>query len=193
MSAAAEKLARREVLASVLAERGDALVVAGLGTTNYDLFAVSDADENVYLWGAMGITVPIGLGLALAQPERRVLVVTGDGDMMMSIGSLATIAVQAPANLGILVIDNECFEETGAQTGLTAGGVDIAGMAKAAGFRETRTVRDEAGVAELGEFVLQSPGPVLAVAKVARATEKPVFPSMDGPELVQRFRNAVVG
>lgn len=186
-------LARRKVLSRVLAERGDTLVVAGLGTTNYDLFAVSDVPENVYLWGAMGITVPIGLGLALAQPGRRVLVVTGDGDMMMGIGSLAVIAAQAPDNLGILVMDNECFEETGGQTGLTASGVDIAGIARAAGFAEAVVITDEAAVDALPELLLKRPGPVIAVAKVGLAEDEPVYPSMDGPSLARTFREAVVG
>lgn len=193
MKQTAHKLARRKVLATVLAERGDALAVAGLGTTNYDLFAVDDRPENVYLWNAMGITVPIGLGLALTRPERRVLVVTGDGDMMMGVGALATIAAQAPDNLGILVMDNECFEETGGQTGLTAAGVDIAGIARAAGFAAVTTVGEENEVAALPAFLLRQAGPVLAVAKVGRAEDAPVYPSMDGPALARRFRAAVAG
>lgn len=134
MSGSGKKLARREVLAKVLRARGDAFAVASLGTANYDLFAVDDVSENVYLWNAMGITASIGLGLALAHPRRRVLLTVGDGDMMMGIGTLATIAVRAQENLSILVIDNERFEETGSQRGLTASGVDIAGIAKAAGL-----------------------------------------------------------
>jgi len=193
MSGAEKRLARRDVVATVLAQRGDALVVASLGTANYDLFAVGDVPENVYIWNAMGITASIGLGLALAQPGRRVLLTVGDGDMMMGLGSLATIAVQAPENLGILVIDNESFEETGSQRGLTASGVDIAGIAMAAGFRETVMVRDQAGVAALPEFLFLHKGPVMAVAKVGPATEKPVFPSMDGPALARSFRAAVAG
>jgi len=193
MSGNGNKLERQHVLKQVLSERGDALAVASLGTANYDLFAVSPAPENAYLWNAMGITVPIGLGLAIAQPDRRVLVIAGDGDMLMGIGSLATIAVQAPENLAILVMDNECFEETGGQTGLTANGVDIAGMARAAGFTDTMTVHDEPELGALPGFVLKKPGPVLAVVKVGPATQKPVFPSMDGPGIVKSFRSAVLG
>lgn len=193
MSAAREKLERQKVLASVLAERGDALAVASLGISNYDLFEVGDAPENVYLWNAMGITASIGLGLAVAQPDRRVLVVAGDGDMLMGIGTLATIAVRAPPNLAILVMDNERFEETGSQAGLTAGGVDIAAIARGAGFRDTVTVSDEAGVAGLAEFLLRRPGPVLAVAKVKAGAGKPAFPSMDGPALARDFRAALAG
>lgn len=193
MNSSGTRLERQKVLERVLSERGDALAVASLGTANYDLFAVSDAPENVYLWNAMGVTVSIGLGLAIAQPDRRVLVIAGDGDMLMGIGSLATIAVQAPANLGILVIDNECFEETGGQAGLTAGGVDIAGIARAAGFKGALTVDDDAALGDLADFVLRKPGPVLAVVKVGMATEKPAFPSMDGPLLARRFRETVAG
>jgi thiamine pyrophosphate-dependent acetolactate synthase large subunit-like protein len=186
-------LERRSVLKPVLSARGDGLVVPSLGTANYDLFVVDDRPENVYIWNAMGITASIGLGLALAQPERRVLVTAGDGDMLMGIGSLATIAVQAPDNLAILVVDNGLFEETGSQSGLTASGVDIAGMAKAAGFRETMTATEESDVEKLAEFLWERRGPVLAVAKVGPATHKPVFPSMDGPAIVRRFREAVAG
>lgn len=186
-------LERRKVLAEIMTGRGDGLAVPSLGTANYDLYAVDERPENVYIWNAMGVTASIGLGLALARPERRVLVTAGDGDMMMGIGSLATIAAQKPENLAIVVMDNGLFEETGSQQGLTASGVDIAGMAKAAGFRETMTVTDEAGVASLPEFLWERPGPVLAVVKVARASQPPKFPSMDGPAIVRAFREAVVG
>lgn len=186
-------LERQKVLAAILAERGDALVVPSLGTANYDLYAVDDRPENVYIWNAMGITASVGLGLAIAQPDRRVLVTAGDGDMMMGIGSLATIAVQKPENLSIVIMDNGLFEETGSQTGLTASGVDIAGIAKAAGFRETMTVTGEDEMAQLPEFLLRRPGPVLAVVKVARASQPPKFPTMDGPLIARTFRDAVVG
>jgi thiamine pyrophosphate-dependent acetolactate synthase large subunit-like protein len=188
-----EKLKRREVLARVLEERGDTLVVPSLGTSNYDLFAVSPAAENAYFWNAMGITVPAGLGLAIAQPERRVLVVAGDGDMMMGIGSLSVIAAQAPENLSILVMDNEMFEETGAQTGLSAARADIAQIALGSGFRKTMVALNKDDVARLPDFLFGQPGPVLAVAKIAPSTDEPVFPSMDGPELVRTFRTAVLG
>lgn len=186
-------LERRKVLAEILAQRGDALVVPSLGTANYDLYAVDDRPENVYIWNAMGITASIGLGLAIAQPDRRVLVTAGDGDMMMGIGSLATIASQAPGNLSVVVMDNGMFEETGSQKGLTASGVDIAGIAKAAGFRETMTVTEEEDVGKLPEFLWKRQGPVLAVVKVARASQPPVFPTMDGALIARSFREAVAG
>lgn len=186
-------LDREAVLAPILAARGEGLVVPSLGNANYDLFGAGDVPENVYIWNAMGVTASIGLGLALAQPNRRVLVTAGDGDMLMGIGSLATIAVQAPENLSILVVDNAMFEETGSQHGLTAHGVDVAGMAAAAGFKETITVTSEAEAEGLPEFLWTRPGPVLAVAKVGPAHREPKFPTMDGPLIVRTFRAAVVG
>jgi thiamine pyrophosphate-dependent acetolactate synthase large subunit-like protein len=188
-----EKLKRREVLARVLEERGDTLIVPSLGTSNYDLFAVSHAPENAYIWNAMGLTVSVGLGLAIAQPHRRVLVIAGDGDMMMGIGSLSVIAAQAPGNLSILVMDNEMFEETGAQSGLSAGRADIAQIALGSGFEKTMTVRTDNEAGRLADFLLKEEGPVLAVVKIAPSVDAPVFPSMDGPGLVQTFRSAVVG
>ncbi len=188
-----EMLNRREVLAQILENRGNALIVPGLGTANYDLFAVSSRDENAYMWNAMGLTVPTGLGLAIAQPDRRVLVVTGDGEMMMGIGSLSVVAAQAPKNLSILVVDNEMFEETGAQTGLSATCVDIAQIALGSGIQKTMTVNNGNEVARLAEFLLEEEGPVLAVAKVGPSADKPVYPTMDGPGIVRTFRAAVLG
>ena len=109
-------LSRRQVVARVLDQRpADLLVVTGLGTPTYDVAACGDSDLNFYLWGAMGCAVPLGLGLALAQPRRRVLVVTGDGELLMSLGALATVGVKRPENLSVLVLDNEAYGETGLQ------------------------------------------------------------------------------
>ena len=187
------KLERRDVLAGVLSARGDALVVSSLGTSTYDLFAVSPTPENVYLWNAMGLTTPVGLGLAIARPDRRVLVIAGDGDMMMGIGSLSVIAAQGPGNLSILVIDNEGFEETGGQAGLSATRADIAEIARGSGFTGTMVAHDEKDAAKLPDFLWRRPGPVLAVVKVAPSGDGPVYPCMDGPELVRTFRAAVLG
>ena len=120
-------LHRRDVVTELLRARGDLLVIAGLGAPNWDISAVGDHPNNFPLWGAMGAASMIGFGLALAQPKRRVLVITGDGEMLMSVGSLATIAVEAPPNLTIAVLDNERFGETGMQKTHTAAGVDLAG------------------------------------------------------------------
>src|ERR671930_2222264 len=119
------ELARRSAIARILADRGDMLVVTGLGSPTYDCAAAGDHPLNFYLWGAMGSAVTVGLGLALAQPERRVLVLTGDGEMLMGLGALATVAVKKPDNLAIVVIDNEHYGETGMQRTHTAAGVDL--------------------------------------------------------------------
>ncbi len=137
-------LRRREVAARLLADPGDLLVVAGLGSTAWDVTAAGDRPLNFPLWGAMGGAAMVGLGLALAQPQRRVLVITGDGELLMGIGSLATIAVQRPPNLAIVVFDNERYGETGMQATHTAHGVDLAGVAAACGFPLTGTVREPA-------------------------------------------------
>lgn len=184
-------LDRRRLVAEVLGAGGDPLVVAGLGTPAWDLAAAGDRPENFYLWAGMGQAAPIGLGLALAQPDRRVLVITGDGEMLMGLGSLAVIAAQAPANLALLVLDNELFAETGGQSGLTATRADIAAIAKGAGIVKTRTVGEPGAAAALAAFLLEESGPVLAVAKVAPDKANPVYPSQDGAHLVARMRAAV--
>src|SRR6266852_9960713 len=119
------------------------LLVTGRGSTTYDAAAIGDDPRNFYLWGAMGAAAMIGLGLALARPERRVLVVTGDGEMLMGLGSLATIGVQRPANLTLVVIDNQRYGETGMQATHTASGVDLAAVAKACGFRDSRKISNQ--------------------------------------------------
>ena len=136
-------LDRRAVVNAIIARRSDSLLVTGLGSSCYDAGAAGDHPNTFYLWGGMGAAAMIGLGLALAQPERQVLVITGDGEMLMGLGALATIGVKAPANLSIIVIDNELYRETGMQPTHTASGVDLAGMAKAANFPRTATVYSE--------------------------------------------------
>jgi thiamine pyrophosphate-dependent acetolactate synthase large subunit-like protein len=139
-------LDRRAVVARLLRDRDGVLVVTGLGSPSYDVHAAGDHDGNYYLWGAMGAAALVGLGLALAQPARTVLVITGDGEQLMGLGGLATIAVAAPANLVVVVLDNGHYGETGMQRSHTGFGLDIAAMAAAAGFADARTVADEAGV-----------------------------------------------
>lgn len=107
-------LQRRPLVAQLLQDAGDELlVIAGLGSCAWDITAAGDRPLNMPLWGGMGAPVAMGLGLALAQPQKRVLVITGDGDMLMSLGSLATVAAQQPRNLAIVVVDNEKYGETG--------------------------------------------------------------------------------
>jgi len=186
-------LRRRAVVEHLLADRGDLLVVAGLGSPAWDVTAAGDHPLTFPLWGAMGGAAMIGLGLAHAQPARRVLVITGDGEMLMALGSLATIAVQAPPNLAIVVLDNEHYGETGMQTTHTAQGVDLAGVARACGFPQAVTVRDDQALAEALPLVRETPGPVLVTIKVRAESLPLVLPPRDGAELALRFRRALLG
>ena len=185
------ELLRRPLVARTLAARGRSLVISGLGAPTYDVAAAGDDPRTFHLWGAMGLAAMTGLGLALARPQDRVLVVTGDGDMMMGIGSLATIARAAPSNLGILVLDNERFGETGGQHSLTAGPADIAAMARGAGFAHVEDVHDAAGVEPMIETLYEAAGPVLCVAHVARGEDPKVLPEWDGRKQVAAFRAAL--
>src|SRR3954463_11509073 len=128
-------LHRRDVVKELLRERKDLLVIAGLGSTSWDITAAGDSDSSFPMWGAMGQAAMMGLGLALAQPKRRVRVITGDGEMLMGLGAFATIGVQQPANLTLVVIDNERYGETGMQHTHTAFGVGLAAVAAACGFK----------------------------------------------------------
>lgn len=186
-------LERRAIVRALVADRGDLLVVSGLGSTTYDLANAGDDPRNFYLWGAMGSAVLIGLGLALAQPKRRVLVVTGDGEMLMGLGGLATIGVQGPTNLAVVVIDNERYAETGLQPTHTAHGFDLRGVASAAGFSHALSVRNQAELAAAIPLLRGAPGPVFAAIKVAPDRPPFVLPSRDGVELKNRFRAAVLG
>jgi len=186
-------LNRRRLVADILAERGETLLVSGLGAPSYDAAAAGDHPLNFYLWGAMGSAAMIGLGLALARPERRVLVITGDGELLMGLGALATIAAERPRNLAILVLDNEAFGETGRQAGLTGRGVALSGIAAAAGFAATLEIAGANDTSALYELLYRTPGPVLAVAKISLEPEPLVLPERDGRYLTQRFRAALLG
>jgi thiamine pyrophosphate-dependent acetolactate synthase large subunit-like protein len=186
-------LHRREVVNELLRGRGDLLVIAGLGAPNWDVSAAGDNPNNFPLWGAMGAASMMGLGLALAQPKRRVLVITGDGEMLMSLGALATIAVESPQNLTIAVLDNERFGETGMQKTHTAAGVDLAGMAAAAGIRTSRIVKTQAEVTEIRDLAHQGKGVVFAQIKISPEALPFTMPPADGVILTTRFRQSVLG
>ena len=192
-SARTRPLERRAVVKALVANREDMLVVTGLGSTTYDVAAAGDDARNFYLWGAMGAAALIGLGLALAQPKRRVLVITGDGEMLMGMGGLATIGVARPRNLAVAVIDNERYAETGLQRTHTAHGFDLCGVAEAAGFPVVLRVDDGAGLAKAIPLLHAAAGPVFAAVKVAPDRLPFVLPSRDGVELKNRFRAAVLG
>ena len=186
-------LNRREAVRRLLEDRGGMLVVAGLGQSCFDCFAAGDDPRNFYLWGAMGGAVPTGLGLAFAQPDRRVLVVTGDGDALMSAGAFATVGAEAPENLAICILDNERYGETGGQVTHTARGADLAAMAAAGGIRKARTVRTEAELDDAVRALREGAGPLVAVVKVAPESQPGALPPQDGPHLKRRFRTAALG
>ena len=186
-------LRRRAVVEELLRDRGDLLVVAGLGACAWDITAAGDRPENFPLWGAMGGAAMIGLGLALAQPDKNVLVITGDGEMLMGVGSLATVAVKAPSNLSIVVLDNERFGETGMQTTHTAASADLAATAAGLGLSKTATVSDEAGLAAVRENIYRGAGPSFDVIKVKAEDLDFSLPPKDGAYLKDRFRVALLG
>jgi thiamine pyrophosphate-dependent acetolactate synthase large subunit-like protein len=190
MNAHEDLLDRRVVVAELLRGRGELLVVSGLGGTTWDVASCGDDRGNFYLWGGMGAAVPLGLGLALAQPTRRVLVVTGDGEMLMGVGALATVAAQQPRNLAIAVIDNERYGETGGQLTHTTLGCDLALMARGAGIGDTRTLRDLEGVRAWRDLVQEGRGPAFAVFKVGHANAGMVLPPRDGVSVAVRFRSS---
>ena len=187
-------LERRKAIATLMANRPkDLFVVPGLGSTTYDMASLGEKDQDFYLWGAMGGAAMIGLGLALAKPSVKVAVITGDGEMLMSIGALATIAVEKPANLTIAVLDNERFGETGMQKTHTASGVDLAAMALGAGIRTSRTVRTMEQVTEIRELAHQGKGPVFALVKINPEALVFTLPPADGVILTTRFPQSVLG
>ena len=184
-------LDRRRVTEAILHDRGELLVVSGLGAPTWDVAAVGDHDLNFPLWGAMGGAAMVGLGLASSRPRQRVLVVTGDGEQLMGLTALSTIGAAGPANLGIVVLDNERYGETGMQATGTASGTDLAGVALACGFRGTTTAREPADVTSAVELAIRGAGPVMVVFKVSADVPPQVVPPRDGPILVSRFRSAL--
>ena len=189
----ANTLERRSVVRTLLAGRDGLLLVTGLGAPAWDATAAGDNPLTFPLWGAMGSAAMVGLGLALAQPQRAVLVLTGDGEMLMGLGSLATIGVQRPANLAVAVLDNERYGETGMQETHTAHGVDLAAVAAGCGFAQSETIRDMAGVEALRARLAAKEGPLFAQIKIAADTPPLVLPPRDGALLKNRFRAALLG
>jgi thiamine pyrophosphate-dependent acetolactate synthase large subunit-like protein len=182
-------LDRREVVARLLARRDGLLVVTGLGSPTYDVHAAGDHDGNYYLWGAMGAAALVGLGLAQAQQDRTVVVITGDGEQLMGLGGLATIAVSNPKNLVVVVIDNDHFGETGMQTSHTGHGLDLASVAQSCGFAETRTVRDMVGVEQVARALdSRSSGARFYAIKVKPENPPRSLPLRDAVQIKNRFR-----
>src|SRR3984957_4694846 len=188
----ANLLERRSVVNQVLAGRKDAVVVGGLGASTYDIAAAGDHDRNFYLWGAMGGAVMIGLGVALAQPKLPVVVITGDGEMLMGIGSLATVGLQQPENLTIIVLDNEVYGETGGQASHPGTNADLVGVAKACGIADARAMATMAEIEAFAKTMQDiSSGPRFASIKIDSANLERVLASRAGPFIVNRIRGAL--
>jgi thiamine pyrophosphate-dependent acetolactate synthase large subunit-like protein len=182
-------LNRREAIKALLVDRGDLLVVTGLGSSSYDVFDAGEHPGNFYLWGAMGGAAMVGLGLALAQPKRPVAIITGDGEQLMGIGSLLTIAVKKPGNLTIVVLDNGHFGETGMQISHTGLGARLDVIATGAGLRSVTEITDIKGITDFRRK-LQSldDGPRLARIRIASGHLERALPPHDGVFLKNRFR-----
>jgi thiamine pyrophosphate-dependent acetolactate synthase large subunit-like protein len=184
-------LDRRDVVKRLLADRKDLLVVPGLGAPTYDVAAAGDHPLNFYLWGAMGGAAMIGLGLALARPDRRVAVITGDGEMLMGLGGLATIGVKQPANLSIVVLDNRRYGETGMQASHTDAGIDLVGIARACRFADARAADEHAELVEARRLLHAGRGPFFVQVHVKTDDVARVLPVRDGREIKRRFMEAL--
>jgi thiamine pyrophosphate-dependent acetolactate synthase large subunit-like protein len=180
---------RRAAVKKLLDARDGALVVTGLGSPSYDVHAAGDCDGNYYLWGAMGGAALVGLGLAQAQPDRRVMVITGDGEQLMAFGSLATIAVARPKNLDVIVLDNQHFGETGMQSSHTGQGIRFDKVAAACGFADAAELRSLEEVEALTQRLRRpAQGPRLFVLKIAAENLPRSLPPRDAVHIKNRFR-----
>ncbi|NQU58215.1 MAG: aldehyde dehydrogenase [Rhodospirillales bacterium] len=186
-------LRRREVVKRLIQDDDNLLVISGLGSTAWDITAAGDRDLNFPLWGAMGGAISMGLGLALAQPTRRVLVITGDGETLMGLGSLASVALQGPQNLSICTFDNERYGETGMQFTHTSAKTDLAAVASACGIPVATTVRSQEELEAALPYILEGAGPLYHVIKVRAEKLEFVLPPKDGVHLKNRFRQALLG
>lgn len=182
---------RRKFVAELIAAVPDALIVTGLGSASYDVFAAGDRDHNYYLWGAMGGATSLGLGLALAQPNRSVIVITGDGEHLMGIGSLASVAVKQPKNLTVVVLDNGHFGETGMQRSHSSLGVDLVAVAKGFGIDNAFLASNTAACGQIAEQI-NARRQTNFVQLLIKADNPPrILPPRDGPYIKNRFRAAL--
>ena len=187
-------LDRRDVLSPLFPRPRDILFVSGLAGSARDAAGLTDDGANLFtMAGTMGAAVPMGLGIALAAPEARVAVITGDGEMLMNVGVLATVATMAPGNLTIVCIDNGCHGETGGQPGHTAVRTDLELMGKGAGLASTMTVNTPEDLAEGAKFLIEAAAPRLLVVRVTDGPPTAYVRNMDPAECRLRFRQAYLG
>ena len=187
----AQRADRRAFVSRLIAAIPDALIVSGLGSASYDVFAAGDRDKNYYLWGAMGGATSLGLGLAIAQPDKPVVVITGDGEQLMGIGSLGTIAAKQPRNLSIVVLDNGHFGETGMQRSHSSLGTDLVALAKGFGIADAYSVNDTEVCGDIAQSI-NARRQTAFIQVFIQADEPPrALPPRDGPYIKNRFRAAL--
>jgi thiamine pyrophosphate-dependent acetolactate synthase large subunit-like protein len=191
MNASTSRIDRRAFVADLLHRIPEALVVTGLGSPSYDVFAEGDRDRNFYLWGAMGGCTSVALGLALAQPDKSVIAITGDGEQLMGIGSLATIAAKHPANLTIVVLDNGHFGETGMQRSHTSLGTNLVAVAKGCGLENAFAVTRLDAVSDVADRVLSRSGTTFVQVFIESSEPPRALPPRDGVYVKNRFRAAL--
>lgn len=191
MSAKNHSVDRRDFVARLVKALPDALIVTGLGSPSYDVFASGDRDKTFYLWGAMGGAVSIGLGIALAQKDKQVVVITGDGESLMGIGSFATVGGKQPKNLTVVILDNGHFGETGMQRSHTSLGTSLVKVAQACGIADAFEVSDVSQVEEVIARVKASAAPSVAQVFISAAEPPRALPSRDGVHVKNRFRSAL--
>jgi thiamine pyrophosphate-dependent acetolactate synthase large subunit-like protein len=184
----AGSLDRRDAVKALLVDRGDLLVVTGLGSSSYDVYDAGDHDANFYLWGAMGGAAMVGLGIALAQPKRPVAIITGDGEQLMGLGSLATIAAKKPKNLSIVVLDNAHFGETGMQMSHSGLGARLELIASGAGFPSVTEIKDLGALNAFRPKLHDLKGPHFARVAISTNHVDRALPPRDGVFLKNRFR-----
>jgi thiamine pyrophosphate-dependent acetolactate synthase large subunit-like protein len=141
-------------------------VIGGIGNTNFDLWAAGHRPQNFYMLGSMGLALPIALGVALAQPKRRIFALEGDGSLLMQLGCLSTIATLKPQNLTIVVMDNGIYQITGAQPTPASGVADIVAIAIGSGLANSAWAADEEDFERLIEQSMTTPGPTLIGVRI---------------------------
>lgn len=187
----AVRVSRREFVAALIAEIPDALIVTGLGSPTYDVYAAGDRSQNFYLWGAMGAAVPVALGLALAQPERSVVAITGDGEHLMGVGALATVSAAGPPNLTAVVLDNAHFGETGMQRSHTGFGADLRSIARGFGIETVLQVASMADVVAVADRVRNRVGTTYVHVLINADEPRRALPPRDGVANKNAFRAAL--
>jgi thiamine pyrophosphate-dependent acetolactate synthase large subunit-like protein len=193
-AAAGFVLDRCRAIPALIGRHEDFLIVSGLAGTARDIAALTDDGVNAYtMAGAMGGAAMIALGLALARPDKRVLAVTGDGELLMNVGALATIGILNPPNLAIICVDNGHYGETGYQRSHTSLGVDLERIAAGSGIERTLTIAEEGRIAEGGRLIREGNGTAFVLLRVA-PTDPPAYKrNFDLAACRHRFRAALLG